>query len=337
MTKDNELVVLPEIKYEITTESATALATEFAIVPEFDPSLGKKDETNALIITTSKRMNKEVAQVEKLRKQFKEPALVFGRAVDEKAKELKGILEPAKLSWGTARGQIDKYEAEQEQKRIEAEKLRVDTIETKIRELQAIPGNAIGGTSEEIKAILESMELPKEEEYEEKTDIAVFLYTEAIEKLEGMVEQAIKAEQADVIAKEAEAKAKEAADKAAEEQRAERAALDKERAEFEAEKRAATEAARMKKAEEEAAQLEKDQAAEAKEKALREKADAAAQALADEANKAIEDEAFKKLEAETLEHIRATIDTAADEEGDPAQYLLSAIIMEEIPNVRWTV
>jgi len=274
--KDNELVVLPEINYAITVESAKAQVVKYGDVPEFDPSMGKTDETNALIIKTSKAINKESSSVEKLRKQFKEPSLTYGRSVDSLAKEIQAVFEPAKLKFSQARKQIDSYEQEQEQKRIDDEMERVRLIDESINALRMIPSDCIGMNSIGLTETYEAIEIPDPLIYAEKIDHANDVYKDTITKLETMIEQAFKNEEAERIQAENQKRLDEESARLKAEQDAEREEFEKEKAEFQKEKdeaqrikNEADEAEALKKANEEAEALAIQQDQEAQEQAMK--------------------------------------------------------------------
>ena len=324
--KDNEsLVVLEPIEYTVTVESAKALANEFSEVPDFDPSNGVKDEVNAQIIKDSKRLNKEISSIEKVRKRIVEPALNFQRTANALAKDLKSIIEPAKIRYAEARSKIDKYEQELEQKRIDEERERVRLIDEAINNLRMIPSNFIGENSEKLTSVYESIEIPDPEQFKERLEEAVEVYKDTLEKLETMIAQAKGAEEVEKIHAAAEAKRKEEEAARDEELRVEReklrderAALDKEKAELQAAKDAAAEAERMAKAKAEAEELRLQQE-QMEAKRLRE-----------------EEQTTKQLEAEALSDLeKVIIENVNDDDGmvELSGEVLSAIIEGKIRHV----
>jgi len=284
MEKENELIVLEQIDYAVTIESATELVKQYETVPEFDPANGVKDEVNALIIKNSKLLNKESSSVEKLRKQFKEPSLTYGREVDSLAKEIQAIYEPAKLKFAMARKQIDQYEKEQEQKRLDVERERVEAIGTAITQLKMIPLDAMGKTSEELTSIYESIEIPSLEIYAERLDEAMLTYKDTMNKLEVAIETTIKAEQAESIQAEADAERERVEAIALDKQKKEREAFEKEKAEFaemkaerEREAQAQQEDINRQNAEREEEELSRQQKIEAEEQVKRDEIERVAQ------------------------------------------------------------
>ncbi len=275
MSKE-ELIVLEEIKYGVTTESAKAQVVTYGDLPEFDPANGKTDETNALIIKTSKSLNKDSSSVEKLRKHFKEPSLIYGRAVDALAKEIQAVYEPAKIKWSQARKQIDDYEKEQEQKRANAEMDRVNLINEKINDLRMIPGSSIGMDSKRLEKFYNSVKVPDAIVFQERLEDAIEVYKDTMNKLETSIETTRKAEEAEKIQAENKKRQDEENAKIKAEQDAERETFLKEKAEFEAEKKAlqdekdsVAEEEAMKVAEQEAEALAIQQDQESQEQAIK--------------------------------------------------------------------
>lgn len=323
--KDNkeELIVLEEVNYPVSRDEIIAFTAEWAEVPALDATAGVKDQNFLEVRAAHLKAVKFRTSIEKKRKQIVAPALDYQRKANTIAKEYTALLENVEHSLFTERHQVEQYKEREKQKALAAEKIRVDTLNEKIRALQDIPGNAIGGTSEEITKILGDMKEITAVEYEEKLDIAMFLHTEAIEKLEGMIAQAIKAEQADIIAKELAAKTAEEAAEAAAKLKEDRDLLDKDIAEFNEITRAAKEHKAMQQAEAEAEQLEKDQAAEAEQKKVEEKATL---------EKEITDKVAKieraSLDLAGLEHFSGSV---AD-----ARYIIEDITNGFIEHVRFT-
>jgi len=270
--KTEDLIVLPEINYQVTIESAKAQVAEYGDVPEFDPSNGKTNGINAQIIKTSKAINKDSSSVEKLRKSFKEPSLTYGRAVDSLAKEIQAVFEPAKLKFSQARKQIDSYEQEQEQKRIDAEMERVRLIDESINALRMIPSDCIGMNSIGLTETYEKIVIPDPLFFAEKIDYANEVYKDTILKLETMIDQAFKNEESERIQAENQKRLDAESAKLKTEQDAERAEFLREKAEFQKEKdeaqrvkNAAAEEEAMRVAEQEAKELQEQQEQEAKE------------------------------------------------------------------------
>ena len=336
--EETELTVLPVIEYEYTLETAKALVAGFPAVPEYDPSLGKRDSINAKIIADSKFWNKVESTREKIRKQTKEPGLTFCREVDARSKELHEIFEPMKIEYGQARKQIDDYEKEQEQKRIEAEQTRVNKINEEISVLRMIPSNSIGFTSEALTNIYSKIEVPDDLVFKERLEEAIEVYKDTMNKLESMIATAKGAEEVEKVRQEAEAKHQAEKKALEEEARKERETFEAEKAEFEAEKKARQsvidaedEERAKKKAEEEAEAYEKEQAEQAKIFKERQEEEARqSKVVADAQLKIFEKEATEALYNIVEENINETRHTVAEA-------ILEAIISEQIPHVKWLV
>jgi len=317
--KIQELITLEPIEFKVTTESARQDVQTYGEIPEFDPSLGKTDPVNAQIIIGSKHFNKQVSAVEKLRKHFKEPSLTYGRAVDTTAKEITAIYEPAKLAWNTARKRIDDFEKIQEQKRIDAERERVENIGRAITALQMLISSCVGLNSIDLVAKYESVEIPTEEFYQERHNEAVEVYKDTMSKLESMISTAKGAEEVEKVRAEAEER-HQAEKKALEEDaKREREEFEREKFEFQkekdklkAEQDAKDEAEALKKAEQEAKEL------------------AEQQEEADKKRQKSKETEYKIAEAEAITAIQYQLN-----EGGNAEDILEAIISEQIPHVQW--
>ncbi len=269
-----ETTTLPVVAYEYTPETAKALMASIPPVPDFDPSLGKRDPVNAQIIKDCKFLNKIDSTREKVRKQQKEPALNYGRVVDARSKELHEIFEPRKIEYGQARKQIDEFERVQEQKRIEAEQERLRVIDNEISKLRMIPSNFIGETSEKLTTIYNSIDIPDDLVFKERLTEAIETYKDTMGKLESMIATAKGAEETQKLRDkrdEQDRLRKEKADKEIEEEREafrlEKEAFQKEKDEAQRAEKAEAEAKRIKIIEAEAKELEERQAEEAKKRA----------------------------------------------------------------------
>ena len=252
MQKENELIVLDEINYPVNMDEIKAFNEKWAEVPTLDAEAGLKDEAYKEIKAAHLQAVKFRTSIEKQRKHLKEPALTYSRAVDKIAKELQETINPKELELFTERNKVEQYEKEQEQKRIEAEKKRVEDIANKIFELKAIPGGLIGASLDAILKVYEETQIPEEDIFQERLEEAVIAYKETMTKLEVMIDQAKQAEEAERLRKEKEeADRKEREAREAEEAkrveafRLEREAFEKEKAEFEVMKAAKEEAERI--------------------------------------------------------------------------------------------
>jgi len=325
--ENNELVVLEEVVYPVSTDEIKSFLAEWKDVPTLDP-LNEDKEPYKLVKKAHLAAVKFRTTIEAKRKLLKSPALAYGKQVDSIAKEFQEMINPKELELFAERSKVDQYEKEQEQLRIDAERERVENIGHAITALKMIPLDTMGKTSQELTDVYESIVIPSEEIYAERFDEAILTYKDTLSKLELAIETTTKAEQAESIQAEAEAKRKAEEAVLAEDRKKEREVFEKEKAEFadmkaKQERKAKTqqEDINRQKAERDANDLAKRQAIEAKEKAEqieklkleKEKEDA---------------ELFKSRFNETLESMIG-FDTKED--------LLDAILDNMIPNIGWVV
>ena len=330
MKKENELIVLDEISYPVNMDEIKAFNEKWAEVPALDAAVGLKDETYKKIKAAHLEAVRFRTSIEKQRKHLKAPAIEYGKAVDRIAKELQETINPKEIELFAERNKVEQYEKEQEQKRIEAERKRVEDIANKIFELKAIPGGLIGAPLDAMLKVYEETPIPEAEAFQERLDEAVIAYKETMTKLEVMIDQAKQAEMAEQLQrekdeadrKEREARAAEEA-KRAEALRLEREAFEKEKAEFEAMKAAKEEAERvaaleaeMEQAVEEEAEME--QAVE--EEVILEKSETVSKDFVD----ALED---------LIEIIGDKYDGNID---NIARNILDCIVEEKVRNIEWT-
>ncbi len=257
-------------------------------------------------------------KVEKTRKSLKSPAIEFGKMCDFKAREYKELMADTEARLFVERKKWEDYEAEKEQKKINDELDRVDLINSKVATLREIPSNAIGKSVADLKEIYESIVIPDEEIYQEQIDLANEVYKDTITKLEVMIEQITKAEEGEVLAREAEEKRAAEQKIIDEKAKTERAEFEREKAEFQkekdalnAEKNAKAESERMQQVEIEAEELADRQAKESQDR-LQESQEIA-----------------KSNRKETLEGMAR----ASDKNG--LEGILDAIIKNEIRGLRY--
>lgn len=248
--------------------------------------------------------------IEKVSKTARDDATKFSKAVIAEEKRLVAIIEGEEKRLFAVR---DVWDAEQErirQEKVLAEQRRVDRINAAIASIAAIPSNLANAKADVISAAIAELESVSivEEFYEEFTDKAVYVRSEALQSLNSLYGAAAE--------REAEAKrlVEEQARIAEENARlaAERAELDRQRRELEeAQARAAAEAAM-------AAQRAADEAnARAKREAAEREAFMRQQQDAFEAEKREAEAKFKAeqdaLAAERAELVRLNAERVAKE------------------------
>jgi hypothetical protein len=354
MKENEELIVLEPITTLIESVDIPTLLAEWKEIPELDPEAGVKSEEYQAVRSGHIAFVTARNKVEKVRKHLKEPSLAYGKEVDAKAREYKQMMADTEDLLFIQRHRVESFEADKKQKLLDDEKIRVDTISASITNLIGVPSACIGMNAAELELAYGSVDLPDEDIYQERTDEALHHFKETMHKLEGMIDQARKAEAADEIIKaeqeraaklkkeEDAARAKEQAEFAAEKQKeqaklaAEKQALAAEKAEWNRKKNAEEEERRKEIAEENAERLEREQA-EAAEKRKREQ---------EEESKRVEEE--KKLEAKATEATIKKIEKkaiaeltdilisyASTPEDETAKIILEQIIVGNVSGVKW--
>lgn len=324
---ENELVVLEEVKYPVSTDDINTFLTEWKDIPTLDPLSEDKAPYKA-VKKAHLAAIKFRTTIEAKRKLLKSPALQYGKQVDLIAKEFQEMINPKELELFAERNKVEQYEKEQEQLRINAERERVEEIGRLILIMQMIPSGAIGLKSGALTEIYEDVKIPSLELFSERTDEAMSIYKDVMLKLESMIETATKAEQAEEIQAEAEAKRKAEEAILEESRREEKEAFEREKSEFEREReaqqrqiQAQQEEINRQNAEREMAELEnqqKEEAAKRAELAKEEQAERNKQNIAHREAKI----------AETLEVMNKYTDNGL---------LLNEIIRGAIPNIKWEV
>jgi len=278
MSKDNELIVLEEVRYPVSTDEIKTFVAEWKDVPELKATAGVKDPKFLAVKSAHLKAVKFRTSIENKRKLLKAPALEYGKQVDGIAKEYTALLTNTETELFAERSKVERYEAEQEQLRIDAETARVRVIGEKITALKMIPSGCIGTKKDTLVDVYENISIPTEEEFQERTEEAILAYKDTLEKLESMIETAGLAEQAAEQAVKAEAKRKAEEDTAIAERDKERSAFNEEKRLFREEKEAQDRAVQVQqeeinkqKAEHEAEEFAKLQEEEAKVKAIADK------------------------------------------------------------------
>ena len=332
--KTEELVVLPEIKYLVTEDSIKAFVDKHKAITKLAPEVGIKDPAYKLIRKSHLEAVSMRTGIEKTRKVIVAPALAFSKKVNNLAKEYTEMLTDTETLLFTERHKVEVYEQEQEQKRITAERERVEAIGTEITRLREIPLTVMGKSAEEIEKIYDSIPVPTIEIYQERHDEAITVYKDSMEKLENQILTMRKSEQADIIIAEEKVKADEAKARVDAEIKADREQFEKEKAELakeredlDREKREKLEEENRKKAEAEAEEM------------------AESERIAEEANieqrvatAKAHDKAIMDKEAEAVKALEAIIKDKYDSTPKHiAESILSSIIGEEIAYIEWTL
>lgn len=203
-------------EYDATEAGLAEMRKALEVVPD-----ASEDEGYALIKETVRGGKALIKQVEETREALKKPHLVRGRLIDSEAKRIKSEVQEAIDPWIEAKKEKDA--AEEERKRIKREEKakRVADIQERISRFPHSVLEASGCDANTIGLVIEAMTATNVEDgsFEEFQDEAIMEKQVALEKL-GKLYDSAKA-----FAEE-QAKAK-----------VEKEKLDKERAEFEAEKK----------------------------------------------------------------------------------------------------
>jgi hypothetical protein len=169
MTKSTELVAAEQPQQLITIEPAKYVALVFeSFRKKFDVYKAEADEVSIDVTTTTGmkiavewrakfRDDIRIAS-ENARKERKAPILEIGRLLDGAAKELAEEVAPYEARFDSA---IKAEEARKDAEKIAkalAESARITAIRKRIAETQAIPAMLVGKSSETIAAAIESLE-----------------------------------------------------------------------------------------------------------------------------------------------------------------------------------
>lgn len=318
-TEEAELIVLEEVKYPVTKESINELLAEYKEIPDIDLEADEEiiAEQYQMVLKGHKRFVKYRNDIEKKRKLLKEPALKYGKEVDGLAKEFTAMLSTTEEKLKKQREKVEQEEQRKQEEHARKEQQRQKDIDEGINFFKDLPVQLIGTKSDTIKDVLDNLKVPTVETFQERTEEALNVFLDTKQKLETMLDYAIRMEQADKIAEEAAAKAAEeqaAKDKAA---AAEREAFEEEKRKFREEQEQANREAMARQEELNRQEAER----EAEELAKKQEEEAKAKAAADrELQAQREDEALNAMGA-----------------YDDHNLLLSAIITGLIPHVKWEV
>lgn len=260
-------VILAPFKDIALTEGVDLkeLLKTYAEVPEIDPEAENAGELYQYVLKGHKAFVKARNKIETVRKQLKAPALAFGKDVDERAKALASSIIDKELELFKQRKLVEDNEQRKQDEAEARERNRTGGIRQLIISIQNMAMQGIGLKSDTLKDLIEKLEIPSEEKFEEFTEEAMGYYKTTMTQLESLYETAVKAEEADKINAEAEAKRIEAEEKLKIEMDEKADKLDKEREDFEREKREFEESKALKVAEDEAEAVEKKEDEEAEE------------------------------------------------------------------------
>ena len=343
---ENELVVLEEINYPVSTTEIENFNAKWKEVPTLTPENGIKDTAFIEVKKAHIEAVRFRTGIEKQRKHLKAPSIEYGKSVDKIARELQESINPKELELFEQRNKVEQFEKVQEQKRIDAERERVELIVNNITKLKMIPLESMGKNSNDLTAIYGGIIIPSEEEYQERIEEAILTYKDTMQKLEVAIDTAQKAEQAEAIQAETEAKrAKEDEERQAK-YRAEREAFEAEKREFQEQKEAQERLMREQQEEinrqERLREIEEQEQGEAQERLMREQQEEInrqerlreieEQEQGEAQERLMREQQGKKLFDDKYKETITEMKTFISEEN-----LLDGIIKGNIPNVKWEI
>ncbi len=261
MKKESEKAEVPEVieeKYELAKIGPVEGLVR-ALAKKFDNVVYDVTTVKGMTVAKTARaeLRKARSSLEDARKEEKADVLARGRYIDKRAKEI--LAEISKYE-DPLDEQIKAEENRKENERlakIEAERIRVETIQARITEIRNYTIVSSSRTSDEISALINGVVgISIDETYEEFQDVAQAAKEGTVSALEKLGIEAVarEEEQARIVAERAELARlrllqeeheREAAIKAKAEREAEEKRIAEERAKIEAERKA--EEARMKK------------------------------------------------------------------------------------------
>lgn len=236
---EDSQIVLSEIKYPVSTTDLKALLEEYKEIPEIDPDADEEivGKEYQFVLAGHKAFVKARTGIEKTRKQLKQPALDYGKKVDEIAKEFQAIISGTESKLQIQRKKVEDNEARKQREAEEKEEARVDAIRTKIKDYENIPLRCISLSSDNIKSVIENDILyPTTENFEEFLDEAFQKHSVCMTQLNEMVSNKILVENAEKIQAERDAEAKRLQDEKDEAMRLEREAFEQQQREFQKQK-----------------------------------------------------------------------------------------------------
>ena len=194
MENENELIVLEEVKYPVSTDEIKNFLEEFKEVPTIDPEAEDAGELYQLVLKGHKRAVKFRTSIEKKRKELKAPALEYGKKVDEIAKEYQAMVNNKEIELFTQRKIVEDNEQRKQDELIAKERERVDAINTKIEEIRLLPLGLIGVKSSTLQDVIDKLPHPTADVFEESFDIAIATHNVALEQLKQALDTTTKAE-----------------------------------------------------------------------------------------------------------------------------------------------
>ncbi|MDE1139919.1 MAG: hypothetical protein PW999_09750 [Paraburkholderia tropica] len=169
MTEQTQLAVAEQPQQLITIEPAKYVALVFeSFRKKFDAYKAEADKVT-FDITTAAGMKTAVEwrakfrdeiriACENARKERKAPILEIGRLLDGKAKEIAEEVAPYESRFDSAIKAEEARKEAEKQAKAEAERVRVNTIRESIDGIKAYAANAVGRTSVQIAAMVETLE-----------------------------------------------------------------------------------------------------------------------------------------------------------------------------------
>lgn len=316
---EDSQIVLSEIKYPVSTTDLNALLEQYKDIPDIDPDadedlVGKQYQ---FVLSGHKAFVKARTGIEKTRKRLKQPALDYGKKVDEIAKEFQAMINKNEDKLQVQRKKVEDNEARKQREAEEKEEARIDAIKTKIHNVKNLPLQHFNSSTDDITKALESLTVISEEEYEEFFDEAVQNQNYVISQLQTARDNKILVENAEKIQADKDAESKRIQDEKDEQMRLEREEFEKQQSEFKKQKddferqqREQQELLDEREAEREAEELLKKQDADKLEK------------------ERINNENFMSARKQTIEYFNKCVHYDA---------LLEDIINGLVPNVKWVL
>lgn len=243
-------VVLREIKYPLSKTNLSDLINEYKDIPEIDPEAADEIVSTqyAYVLKGHKAFVKARTGIEKTRKILKQPAMDYGRKVDDIAKEFQSLIKSTEQSLFIQRKKVEDNEARKQQEAEELEEKRVFECNNIISSFKNAPLECVGKTAIEISKIIESIQAPKKEQLEEFYEEALITYSQTLTQVTQMYDNQLLVDDAKRLQEERENAARlerleeEEKQKAVRDQlAADQEAFNKQKADFEAQMRAVEE------------------------------------------------------------------------------------------------
>ena len=178
IVEETQAVVLSEIKYPVSQIDLNTLLEEYKEIPTIDPDgdIDLVGEQYRFVERGHKAFVRARTSIEKTRKLLKQPALDYGKKVDDIAKEFQATILSTEVKLQIQRKIVEDNEARKQREAEELEEARIDNIKRVINALKNAPMECINKSAIVIREAMNLMEYPTIKTLEEYLEEAVNIY-----------------------------------------------------------------------------------------------------------------------------------------------------------------